>query len=299
MAPEPTDRPRPKRADVADGYDLGTDAYETLWSPVILPPAAALVPYLGLTGRCVVADVGAGTGALLGVVRSAAPDARVVALDASSGMLHLARTRRGAAAIRADALALPLADATADAVILAYVLFHLTDPPLALAEARRALRPGGRVAAISWAWERASRADIVWDQILTEAGVPPAPLRRVDAGLDRPASMEALLSSAGLRPDRIWTERLRHRWDRSSFWELATGWGANRARLSRLDATTRASVLTRVHGRLGQLAPQDYIWEGEIICAVATKGTGGRAEPDNPCVATRLVDAAPSRSSSL
>jgi SAM-dependent methyltransferase len=46
-------------------------------------------------------------------------------------------------------LALPLADATADAVILAYVLFHLTDPPRALAEARRVLRPGGRVAAIT------------------------------------------------------------------------------------------------------------------------------------------------------
>ena len=98
MAPEPTDRPRPKRADVA-GYDRGTDAYEALWSPVILPPAAALVQYLGLTGRCVVADVGAGTGALLGVVRSAAPDARVVALDASAGMLHLARTRRGSAPV--------------------------------------------------------------------------------------------------------------------------------------------------------------------------------------------------------
>ena len=241
------------------GYDLGTDVYEALWSPVILPPAAALVRSLRLTGRCVVADVGAGTGALLGVVRSAASDARVVAIDASAGMLHLARTRRGAAAVRADALALPLAGAAADAVILAYVLFHLTDPPLALVEAAWVLRPGGRVAAITWAWERASRADTVWDQVLTEAGVPPAPLRRVDAGLDRPAAMEALLSSAGLRPERIWTERLHHHWDRSSFWQLATGWGANQVQLSRLDAATHASVLTRVHSRLGQLAPQDYM----------------------------------------
>jgi ubiquinone/menaquinone biosynthesis C-methylase UbiE len=142
--------------------------------PGDLPPAAAVVRNLALTGRCVVADVGAGPGALLSVIRSAAPEARVIALDASPGMLHLARTRRGAAAIRADALALPLADATAaaDAVILAYVLFHLTDPPQALAEAARVLGPGGRVAAITWARERASRADTVWDQTLTEAGVP-------------------------------------------------------------------------------------------------------------------------------
>jgi len=296
MTPEHTDQPRPKRADVADSYDRGTGAYETLWSPVILPPAAALVRDLGLTGRCVIADVGAGTGALLGVVRSAAPDVRVVALDASAEMLRLARTRRGAAAVRADALALPLADATADAVILAYVLFHLTDPPLALAEARRVLHPGGQVAAITWAWERASLADSVWDQVLNEASVPPAPLRRVDAGLDRPAAMEALLTSAGLRPKRIWTERLRHQWDPSSFWELATGWGANRARLSRVDAATRAAVLTSARDRLGQLTPQDYMWEGEIICAVATKGTGDPAERENSCAAMRPVDTAVSRS---
>jgi len=41
-----------------------------LWSPVILPPAAAVVGSLGLTGPCVVADVGAGTGPLPGVATS-------------------------------------------------------------------------------------------------------------------------------------------------------------------------------------------------------------------------------------
>ncbi len=191
------DPPWPRRADVADGYDRGVSAYEAVWSPVILPPAAALVRSLGLTGRCVVADVGAGTGALLGAIRSAAPTARVVALDASAEMLRRARTRRGAPAVLADALAVPLADGTADAVILAYVLFHLADPSLALAEAARVLRPGGRVGAITWAWERGSRADAVWDQVLTEAGVPPGPPRRVDAGLDRPDAVDALLRSAG------------------------------------------------------------------------------------------------------
>ena len=119
---------RPRRADVADIYDQGASAYEALWSPVILPPAAVLVRSLGLRGRCVIADIGAGTGALLGPIGSAAPAARVVALDASTRMLRVARTRRGASAVLADALALPLADGTADAVILAYVLFHLADP---------------------------------------------------------------------------------------------------------------------------------------------------------------------------
>ncbi len=269
-----TDPPWPRRADVAAGYDRGAEVYEALWSPVILPPAATLVRFLGLTAHCVVADVGAGTGALLSAIRSAAPTAHVVALDASAEMLRIARTRRGAPAILADALTLPLADRTADAVILAYVLFHLADPSLAIAEAARVLRPGGRVGAITWAWERGSRADTLWDQILTDAGVPPAPPRRVDAGLDRPDAVDALLRSAGLRPERIWYERLHHQWDRSSFWELASGRGANRARLSRVDAATRSGVLTRAQSGLDQLAPQDFLWEGAVICGVATKSTG-------------------------
>jgi SAM-dependent methyltransferase len=149
---------RPRRADVADIYDQGASAYQALWSPVILPPAAALVRSLGLCGRCVIADIGAGTGALLGPIGSVAPAARVVALDASTRMLCIARTRRGASAVLADALALPLADGTADAVILAYVLFHLADPARAAAEAARVVRPGGRAGIITWAWERQPRS---------------------------------------------------------------------------------------------------------------------------------------------
>jgi SAM-dependent methyltransferase len=267
---------RPRRADVADVYDLGAAPYETLWSPVILPPAAALVPFLELADRCLVADVGAGTGALAGAVRSAAPAARIVALDTSAEMLRVARTRRGAQAILADALALPLPDGIADAVILAYVLFHLADPSLALAEAARVLRPGGRAGTVTWARERESRAHAAWDQVLTEAGVPPAPLRRVDVGLDRPDAVEALLRSAGLRPERIWTQRLRRRWGRSSFWELASGSGVNQIRLGLVDAATRADLQARLRSSPDRLAPRDFLWEGEVICAVAAEGADAR-----------------------
>jgi SAM-dependent methyltransferase len=258
---------------VTDSYDRGVQAYEALWSPVILPPAAALVRSLRLTGRCVISDVGAGTGALLSAIRAAAPTAKVATLDASAEMLRVARARRGAHTAVADALALPLADGAADAVILAYVLFHLANPSLAVAEAARVLRPGGQVGAITWAWEHKSRADTLWDQVLIEAGVPPARPRRIDDGLDRPDAVASLLRSAGLRPERIWPQRLYHQWDQSSYWELATGWGGNRARLSRVDTATRAHVLARAQSGLSRLAPQDFWWEGEVICAVATKGT--------------------------
>ncbi len=58
-------------------------------------------------------------------------------------MLHVARIRRKVPAVLADALALPLATEAADALLLAYLLFHLAKPARAVAEAARVLRRGG------------------------------------------------------------------------------------------------------------------------------------------------------------
>ena len=81
--------------------------------------------------------------------------ARVVAVDGSRAMLAAARRRlQGLAhAERADLRAgdletLPLADAELDAAVLSLVLHHVAEPVVALAEARRALRPGGRLLVI-------------------------------------------------------------------------------------------------------------------------------------------------------
>lgn len=270
---------QPRRADVVASYDLGVEAYEKLWSPVILPAAVALVPWLGLGDGSVVADIGAGTGALAGAIASASPTARVVALDASAEMLRVAHLQRGAPAVQADALALPLAAKTVDAVVLAYVLFHLADPLSALHEAARVLRHGRRVATVTWASERAEPAQTLWNSVLAEAGVPALPSRRIDSGLDSPDGLDKLLRKAGLVPERIWAEQLERRWDRESFWALATGSGVNRLRLGLIDPAARSGVLARLHDALSRLGPEDYRWEGQVICAVAIKpGAGGRRE---------------------
>jgi SAM-dependent methyltransferase len=265
-----SDPPRPRLVDVADSYNRGVDAYQALWSPVILPPAADLVRKLGLRDARLVVDVGAGTGALLDAIRSAAPAARAVAVDASEQMLKVALARHAAAVI-ADAMAIPLADACTDAVILAYVLFHLADPARALHEAARVVRAGGQVGAITWAWERVPRAHAVWEEILTRAGVPPGPIRSADTGLDHPDALAATLRSAGLRPARIWPRRLSRQWDRSSYLRLVVGGGASRVRLSRVDAATRTDVLERLERAVERLPPDDLLFEGEVLCAIATR----------------------------
>jgi SAM-dependent methyltransferase len=90
-------------------------------------------------GLTPVLDVGCGEGELARHLS----DGAWHGVDNSAEML--ARAPRPS--IRAEADALPFADASFDSVALLYMLYHLAEPGRALAEAHRVLRPGGLVAA--------------------------------------------------------------------------------------------------------------------------------------------------------
>ncbi len=262
---------RPRRVDVAASYDLGVDAYVALWSPVILPPARAVVTALGLGTAARVVDVGTGTGALVPSIRGAASGVTVVGLDPAREMLRAARDAAALPAVQGDAAALPLRDASVDAALLAFVLFHLCDPVLAIAEVARALAAGGRVGTVTWIRDDTIKAYEEWDATLSAAGVPPLPARRIDTGLDSPEAIDTLLSGAGLRATRIWTEALQHQWDPPTYWQQAAGSGPNRMRLQHLEAEARNDVLERARRRLDALPVDAFAWSGEVLCAVATK----------------------------
>lgn len=94
-----------------------------------------------------VGDLGCGTGQ---VSESLAPFVgRVIAVDDSEAMLSAARARLGGLAnveVRAGSLErLPLEDGALDVALIFLVLHHVVEPPRALAEAARVLRPGGRL----------------------------------------------------------------------------------------------------------------------------------------------------------
>jgi ubiquinone/menaquinone biosynthesis C-methylase UbiE len=97
----------------------------------------------------VVVDAGCGTGWLAAGLRRAAPQAQVIGVDLSAGMLSRARAAGGWPLLQADAQRLPLGDATVDLVVSRGVLHHLPDVPAALAEWRRVLRPSGAVVVTS------------------------------------------------------------------------------------------------------------------------------------------------------
>ena len=110
--------------------------------------ATGLAPLSGLLDPSwVVGDLGVGTGAL--AARLAPFVHRVVGIDRSPEMLEAAAARlHGLAGVElrvGDLEALPIEDDELDLAILALVLHYVVDPPAALAEARRALTPGGRI----------------------------------------------------------------------------------------------------------------------------------------------------------
>jgi ubiquinone/menaquinone biosynthesis C-methylase UbiE len=106
----------------------------------------------GLAPGEVLVDIGTGRGELLAVAMQAGA-ARAIGVeyaDAAVALAHrtLAAQGVGAEVVLADARAVPLPDGVADLVTLLDVVEHLTPAELAgaLAEARRLLRPGGRIA---------------------------------------------------------------------------------------------------------------------------------------------------------
>jgi len=89
-------------------------------------------------GLARVIDVGCGEGELARYL----PDGAWVGLDNSQTMLD----RGPAGGVRGEATALPFPDESFDGVAILYILYHLSDPRRALAEARRVMRPGGLIA---------------------------------------------------------------------------------------------------------------------------------------------------------
>jgi SAM-dependent methyltransferase len=92
-----------------------------------------------------VLDVGCAFGYGSAALAASGPDGRViVGVEQDPEHLAIARERYPwLPIIAADATALPVADACADAVLLLDVIEHIARPGRALAEAERVLRPGG------------------------------------------------------------------------------------------------------------------------------------------------------------
>jgi demethylmenaquinone methyltransferase/2-methoxy-6-polyprenyl-1,4-benzoquinol methylase len=140
---------------VAPKYDLMNDLMSfgahRLWKAACVD---WLIPKPGMR----ILDVAGGTADMAVRIAKRAGGAAIEAaggnitvIDVNEAMMAVGKDRVGTAGLdrvigfsRGDAEALPIADASADAYVIAFGLRNVTHPDAALSEARRVLAPGGR-----------------------------------------------------------------------------------------------------------------------------------------------------------
>lgn len=109
---------------------------------------------LGISPGETVADLGAGPGFFTDhLAQQVGPSGLVYALDVAPEMVALLRRRAlppNVVVLQSQESKLPLPDASVDLAMLAFVLHELEHPRDFLIEARRILKPGGRLLVLEW-----------------------------------------------------------------------------------------------------------------------------------------------------
>lgn len=142
-------------------------------------------------------DVGCGSG--LACALAAGRGARVSGIDASTGLVELARQRVPEGDFRVgDMESLPFDDGTFDVVTYVNSFFFAVDRELTLREAARVARAGGTIAVVMWT--EPDRVELTAYIEALEPLMPPAPTP-VDPFIDE-AALETLARSSGLTPER-------------------------------------------------------------------------------------------------
>jgi SAM-dependent methyltransferase len=166
-----------------------------------------------------VVDIGAGTGLLsLDLARAVGDIGTVFAFDPSEQMRTAAAARCAGRSnvqiLEGAADALPLKDESVDRAVSLQVFEYLDNVPAALAEARRVLRPGGRLVIGDLHWdshiwhaddrERMTRMLRLWDRHMVWRCLPaflPSMLR--DAGFEVDSVTPELCQDTTFRPDGL------------------------------------------------------------------------------------------------
>jgi len=180
--------------------------YDEYLVPLIFEPYAAdLVNRLRSRSLSRVLEIAAGTGVVTRALASGlVEDVSIVATDLNQAMLDHASavgTKRAVEWRQADAMALPFADATFDAVVCQFGVMFFPDKPRAFAEAHRVLKPGGIF--LFNVWDRIVENEFA-DSVTTALESvfpddPPRFLARTPHGYHERAAIERDLASGGFR----------------------------------------------------------------------------------------------------
>jgi ubiquinone/menaquinone biosynthesis C-methylase UbiE len=170
-------------------------------------PTGWMLERLALRPGQTVLELAAGPGdAGLQAAARVGPRGRVILSDRSPAMVAAAARRAAELGIGnvdtrvIDVERIDLADGAVDAVLCRCALMLVPDPACALAEIRRVLRPGGRMAVMVWAAaEHNPWATALWDAVERFTDLPPAaPGGPGMFALGDPDGLRDLAAAAGL-----------------------------------------------------------------------------------------------------
>jgi SAM-dependent methyltransferase len=180
------------------------ELYDTYLVPLIFEPYAAdLAARLALRPLGRVLEIAAGTGVVTRAMATALPEAvSIVATDLNQTMLDQAAargTKRPVPWRQADAMALPFADGTLDAVVCQFGVMFFPEKGGAYAEVRRVLRSGGLF--VFNVWDRIQENEFA-DTVTTALEAlfpedPPGFLARTPHGYHDPKTIKRDLAAGG------------------------------------------------------------------------------------------------------
>ena len=257
--------------------------YSRYWEPVLAGPATRMLQRIEASPDDYL-DIGAGTGSLTLATAERWPASRIISLDASAGMLSVARHRVATAPtaddpgrfewLVADAAAIPLEDESVDVVTSAFMLQLVADRPRVLREVRRVLRPGGLFGLVTWiADELGLEADDGFDEVVAELGLDGAndgfrPARTTDyKSVDE---AEAELRAAGFSAVDAREEVLRYAWTRADYLEFKRRFDDHEL-FDSLSDSDRTRLSDAVRARWEPLADDAFAVSGPLVSALACR----------------------------
>jgi SAM-dependent methyltransferase len=255
----------------ADRFDAASAAFD----PALLEAAG-----LGAADR--VLDVGCGAGVSTRAAARVATAGHATGIDVSAPLLAEARRRSRAAGlanttfVQGDAQVHPFEPRAYDVVISRFGAMFFGDPVAAFANTARALRPGGRLALVSWQelarneWLLLVRRALAAGRSLPEpASDAPGPF-----GLSDPDRVRRILTAAGFEAvelvavqERVWLGA-----DGADAFDFVSRLGVARGLLGGLDDGARQAALGALRDQLAAHATP----EGVLVGASAWLTTARR-----------------------
>jgi ubiquinone/menaquinone biosynthesis C-methylase UbiE len=221
-----------------------------------------------------VLDLACGPGLVAG--RAAERGAHPIGLDFSAAMIALARADHSDSHFAVgDAEALPFTDGSFDAVVANFGIHHVPDPVQALAEARRVLRVGGRVAFTTWAAPTENTAwRLLFDAIAAHGDMALARTPPAGGSLREPEHLLRILDASGF----VETEarRVHQEWRLISPSDLVEGFRRGTVRTAALIDAQPSAVLPPIVAAIARGVAAYRHPDGFAVPIVAILGSGVR-----------------------